>query len=63
MRILIDFDDVDRSLSVIPTGQSGNFMSDHYDDQAILFAEGKFRNQLMEKEQIRNGKLLLFKSE
>ncbi len=49
MRILIDFADVENSLSVLPTGQSGNPFSDHYDDQALLFAEGKWRKQRMNK--------------
>jgi len=60
MRIIIDFADVKHSLSISPTGQSGNFMSDHYDDQAQLFVSGKFRKQLMDKEIIERGELLLF---
>ena len=63
MRIIIDFDDVDHSLSVAPTGQSGNFMSKHYSDQAQLFVEGKFRKQLMDKDEIVKGKKLVFKGE
>ncbi|TFV97442.1 penicillin acylase family protein [Algoriphagus kandeliae] len=52
MRILLDFMDVDRSLSVLPTGQSGNRFSKHYKDQASLYAKGKYRYQLMDKEDI-----------
>ena len=62
MRIIIDFNDVDNSLSVAPTGQSGNFMSPHYSDQAQLFIEGKFRKQLMDKAEIVKGKSMLFKA-
>ncbi|MCS5489223.1 penicillin acylase family protein [Algoriphagus limi] len=52
MRILLDFMDVERSLSVLPTGQSGNRFSKHYKDQASLYAKGKYRYQLMNKEDI-----------
>jgi penicillin amidase len=60
MRILIDFDDVEHSLSINPTGQSGNFMSPHYDDQALMFVSGKFRKQLMDKEIINKGTRMVF---
>jgi penicillin amidase len=63
MRIIIDFDDVNNSLSVAPTGQSGNFMSPHYSDQAQLFVEGKFRRQLMDKKEIVKGRKLVFMGE
>ena len=46
MRILLDFGDLHNSLSINPTGQSGYFMSPHYDDQALMFCQGKFRKQL-----------------
>jgi penicillin amidase len=49
-------------LSVNPTGQSGFFLSDHYDDQAALFNTGKFRKQMMNREEIENlgkGTLIL----
>lgn len=61
MRIIIDFSDVDHSLSITPTGQSGNFMSPHYSDQAALFVEGTFRKQLMDKTEIIKGQKLIFK--
>ena len=60
MRILIDFDDVEHSLSINPTGQSGNFMSPHYDEQAQMFVNGKFRKQLMDKEIISKGTRMVF---
>ena len=63
MRIIIDFDDVENSLSMAPSGQSGNFMSPHYSDQAQLFAEGKFRKQLMDKKEIVKGKRMVFKAD
>jgi penicillin amidase len=52
MRILIDFADIENSLSVLPTGQSGNPFSKHYDDQAQLFVDGKWRKQRMNKADI-----------
>ena len=55
MRIIIDFADIENSLSVNPTGQSGFFLSDHYDDQADLFNSGKFRKQMMNREEIENS--------
>jgi len=52
MRIILDFADVDGSISVLPTGNSGNRFSKHYADQKELYVEGKYRPQLMNKEQI-----------
>ncbi|TAH18400.1 MAG: penicillin acylase family protein [Cytophagales bacterium] len=55
-RIIIDFADVENAVSVLPTGQSGNFMSKHYADQAPLYNEGKFRKMMMNKEEIEKTK-------
>jgi penicillin amidase len=52
MRIIIDFADVENSVSVIPTGQSGNVLSDYYSDQAAIYNEGTFRKQMMNREEI-----------
>jgi len=52
MRILIDLADIENSLSVLPTGQSGHPMSPHYQDQAELYNSGRFRAQLMDKDEI-----------
>ena len=60
MRIILDFADIEHSISINPTGQSGNFMSDHYDDQAQMFVDGKYRKQLMDKEIIMKGRRLIF---
>ncbi len=51
-RRIIDFSDIENSWSVLPTGQSGNPMSPHYDDQAQLFVEGKFRKMKLNKKEI-----------
>lgn len=53
MRILIDLADIENSLSVLPTGQSGHPMSAHYDDQAPLYNAGKFRAQMMDESSIK----------
>lgn len=52
MRIILDFDEVENSISVLPTGQSGNRFSKHYADQAKLFVNGKYRPQLMNRNRI-----------
>ena len=52
MRILLDFENVEASVSVLPTGNSGNRFSKHYSDQKELYATGKYRPQLMNKEKI-----------
>ncbi len=51
-RRIVDFADVENALSILPTGQSGNIMSPHYEDQAQMFVDGKFRLQLMNREVI-----------
>ena len=47
MRLIVDFANVGKSVSVLPTGQSGNFMSPYYDDQTELFNTGRFRRMHM----------------
>lgn len=63
MRILLDFHDIENSLSVNPSGQSGNPMSKHYGDQFELYNTGNYRKQMMNKEEIEKTKtgLLLLK--
>ena len=41
-----------QSFSILPTGQSGNVLSEFYSDQAEMHAKGQFRRQLMNKEEI-----------
>lgn len=53
MRIILDFYDVEGSVSVLPTGNSGNRFSKHYADQKELYAKGKYRPQLMNEETIK----------
>ncbi|TDQ19282.1 penicillin amidase [Algoriphagus boseongensis] len=62
MRILLDFGNVEESISVLPTGNSGNRFSKHYADQKELFTKGKYRSQLMNEQEIKEkakGKITL----
>lgn len=52
MRILIDMAEPEQSISVNPTGQSGNPLSEFYSDQAALFIGEKYRPQLMNRKDI-----------
>lgn len=51
-RRIIDFSDVENSVSILPTGNSGNPMSKHYNDQAEMYNEGKFRKMKLNKKEI-----------
>ncbi|WP_417200836.1 penicillin acylase family protein [Bizionia sp.] len=51
-RRIIDFSDVENSMSILPTGQSGNPFSEHYSDQADMYINGEFRKMLLIKEEI-----------
>jgi penicillin amidase len=58
-RRIVDFSDVENSISILPTGQSGNPFSDHYDDQALMYSKGEFRKMMMNKEEIIEKSTLL----
>lgn len=61
MRIIINLNDIENSLSVLPTGQSGMRMSPHYDDQAEMYIKGIYRPQHMNRKKIeRNATILRF---
>ena len=65
MRRIIDMGQIQKSWSVLPTGQSGNILSEHYSDQAQMYANGEFRYQLMDKKDIQQhqkSKLMLVPS-
>jgi penicillin amidase len=51
-RRVIDFSDIENSISILPTGQSGNPFSKHYKDQAEMFVNGEFRKMMMNKDEI-----------
>ncbi len=54
-RRLIDIGSPKNSYSIVPSGNSGNFWSDHYDDQLNLFLNGKYRKINFSKEQINSN--------
>ena len=55
-RRLIDFGDPEHSLTILPTGNSGDFMSPHYGDQAAMFMKGEYREPRLTMEQIESNK-------
>ena len=62
LRKITDFADLENGETVSPTGQSGNVMSQFYDDQAEMYATGKFRKMMMNRGAIETsskGRLLL----
>ncbi len=63
MRMLIDFAQAEKALSIIPTGQSGNIMSPHYADQAEMFIKGEYRIQEMNKDELSKDRVLWLKPE
>ena len=54
-RRLVDCNAVDASVSIIPTGNSGNFLSPYYDNQAESYLHGEYRPMLYTREQIRQN--------
>ena len=61
-RRIIDFSDIENSVSILPTGQSGNPFSEHYKDQADLYNQGKFRKMKLNKKEIEaSARKLVFK--
>lgn len=62
-RRIIDFSDVENSISILPTGQSGNPFSKHYEDQAQMYVNGEFRKMMMNKKEIEEtaASILIFR--
>ena len=62
-RRVIDFSDIENSVSILPTGQSGNVFSKHYDDQAEKYLNGEFIKMMLNQEEIQKSKnILIFKT-
>ncbi len=63
-RRVIDFSDVENSMSILPTGQSGNPFSKYYEDQAKMFNKGEFRKMIMNRDEIREkaSSVLIFRA-
>lgn len=51
-RRVVDFADVENSMSILPTGNSGNPFSPHYNDQAEMFINGEYRKMKMNADEI-----------
>lgn len=64
-RRIIDFSDVENSLAILPTGQSGNVFSEHYKDQAQKYLDGKFVKMILNIDELKKSgrNLILLKSE
>ncbi len=61
-RRIVDFSDVENGLGILPTGQSGNVFSAHYDDQAQKYIDGEFvKMKLNQKEIEASENVLVFK--
>jgi len=62
-RRVIDFSDIENSQSILPTGQSGNPFSAHYEDQAKMYNKGEYRKMMLNKEEITSSSksLLIFR--
>ena len=58
-RRVIDFSDIENSLAILPTGQSGNVFSDHYKDQAQRFVDGEFVDMKLNEVQIKRSENVL----
>lgn len=54
-RRVIDFSDIENSYAILPTGQSGNFLSKHYKDQTQKYIDGEFVLMLMNKDSIQKS--------
>lgn len=59
MRIIVDFANVDSSLNITPSGNSGHVLSKHYADQAELYRNRKFRTQWMDRNKIQTFESLI----
>jgi penicillin amidase len=51
-RRVIDFSDIENSWTILPTGQSGNPFSTHYNDQAEIYNAGNFRKMMLNKKEL-----------
>jgi len=62
LRRVVDLSSPEKGTSINPTGQSGNRMSPHYQDQAQLFVDEKARPEYMNRqdiEAVKTARLLL----
>ena len=55
-RRVIDFSDVENSIAIMPTGQSGNVFSPYYKDQAQKYVDGEFVKMSLNEADIKKSK-------
>jgi penicillin amidase len=58
-RRVVDFYDVENSLAILPTGQSGNVFSEYYKDQTEKYLEGEFVKMLLNQSEIEQSENVL----
>ncbi len=56
MRRVVDFNNLNETHVILPTGQSGLYNSSHYKDQADLYHNGEYRITWFDENFIRNNK-------
>jgi penicillin amidase len=61
LRYIFDLDDMKNSLRVIPAGISGNFMSQHYDDQTDMWRTVTYRPFVIDREGVEEDTRYLLK--
>jgi penicillin amidase len=61
MRYIFDFAKPDEFHMVLTTGQSGNFMSDHYRDMSQMWLRGNYVTVRTDDQSIKSGKNTLFR--
>ncbi|RLJ98716.1 penicillin acylase family protein [Tenacibaculum discolor] len=54
-RRVIDFSDVENSIAILPTGQSGNVFSPYYKDQAQKYVDGEFVKMILNEAAIKKS--------
>lgn len=57
MRNVVDLGNLETGWAILPTGQSGHFLSDHYDDQAEMYVKGEYRKMMMNRGDIEADKI------
>ncbi|PQJ21129.1 penicillin acylase family protein [Tenacibaculum sp. SG-28] len=58
-RRVIDFSDVENSIGILPTGQSGNVFSPYYKDQVQKYLNGEFNTMYLKQEEIQKSENIL----
>ncbi len=58
-RRIIDFSDVENSVSILPTGQSGNVFSEYYKDQTQKYLNGEFVKMYLNQTEIEKSENVL----